>query len=278
MARGRGALVCAVVAGIVAVTSATAAPQKQHRAPLTFRWPTSVVVRSSYSLLVVENGGETAPGRVVRVNVGTGKRALVLEADGAYALARAPSGAIYLSAGTTLLRLGRGGSTTTVAEADEDIGPVAVAANGDVFYTTSTAAWRLAGGAGTPEQVASGLANPHGLAVTFDGGLLVGDTDNGQVKRIDLGTSAVETWGSFQAPRGIAITADGQSAYVADGATRRVVRVRIDGLRLGVVKHRFSDPYAVAVTPHGSVYVVDTAEAGHVYRVGWNRTITSVSR
>jgi hypothetical protein len=46
-------------------------------------------------------------------------------------------------------------ASTTVAMADGDIGPVAAAENGDLYYATSTRVFRLAGGAGSPVLVAA---------------------------------------------------------------------------------------------------------------------------
>jgi hypothetical protein len=96
--------------------------------PLTFAWPTSVDVQSNGSLLLVEDGDQTGRGRVIRVDPATGKTAVIARAEEAYALAHAPSGAVYLSAGTSPLRLDGAGRTSSVAQADGDIGPVAVAA------------------------------------------------------------------------------------------------------------------------------------------------------
>ena len=247
----------------------------QRRAvPLRFAWPTSVDVVSTRALLLVENGN----GRLLRLDPVTGKTAVLTSVNRAYAVALAPSGAVFLSAGKSLLRLDGADHATHVAEADEDIGPIAVAANGDVYYTTQTQAFRLAGGAGIPQQVAAHLSGPHGIAVTSDGGILVCDTGNGRVKRIDLKTGAVETWGDLGEPRGISIAPDGRTAYVVDKSTNRVVHLRIDGKRLGSVKHVFADPYALGAASDGSLYVIDTSSAGRLYRVARDGALTVVSR
>jgi sugar lactone lactonase YvrE len=215
--------------------------------------------------------------RVLRIDPVTGRTAVVARADDAYAVAHAPSGAVYLSAGKSLLRLDGGGRTTPVAQADGDIGPVAVAPNGDVYYTTETQVFRVAGGNATPVAVGGGLSGPHGLVATSDGGLLVSDTGNAQVKRIDLATSHAETWGDLVEPRGIDIAPDG-SVYVVDASTNRVVHLTIDGRRLGSVTRMFSDPYDVATAGNGSLYVVDTSASGRLYRVAPGGTTTVVSR
>jgi sugar lactone lactonase YvrE len=245
--------------------------------PLTFAWPTSVDVEPNGSLLLVENGNQTAMGRVIRIDPVTGRTAVVARAGEAYAVAHAPSDAVYLSAGKSLLQLDGAGRTTPVAQADGDIGPVAVAANGDVSYTIETQVFRVAGGSGPPVAVAGGLSGPHGLAVTSDGGLFVPDTGNAQVKRIDIETGQAETWGDLVKPRGIDIAPDG-SVYVVNAGTNRVIHLSIDGRRLGSVKRVFSDPYDVGAAGDGSLYVVDTSASGRLYRVAPRGTTTVVAR
>lgn len=241
--------------------------------PLTFEWPASVDVEPDGSLLLVENGN----GRVLRITPGKGKTAEVARAYKAYSVAHAPTGAVYLSAGPSLLRIDGAGSATLVAHADGDIGPVAVAANGDVYFTTGTQVFRVAAGTGVPTQVAGGLSGPHGLAVTEDGGLLVSDTGHGRVERVDLKTRHAETWGDISEPRGIDIAPDG-TVYLVDASTHRVVHLMADGRRLRSVKHVFHDPYDVAAAVDGSVYVVDTSVSGRLYRVAANGATTVVSR
>ena len=245
--------------------------------PLTFTWPTSVGVDHDGSLLLVENGIEGVGARVLRLASGSRKATVLATAERAYSVAVPPFGNPYLSAGHSLLRLDGKGGTTSLAQAGTDIGPVAVAANGDVYFETDSQVFRLAGGKGTPTQVAGRLSGPHGLAVTGDGGLLVSDTGHGRVERVDLKTGQLETWGDIGEPRGIAVAADG-TVYVVDGSTHRVVHLTADGRRLGSVEHVFDDPYDVATARDGSVYVVDTGLSGRLYRVAPSGATTVVSR
>jgi sugar lactone lactonase YvrE len=245
--------------------------------PLTFTWPTSVDVEPDGSLFLAEGGDQTGHGRVLRIDPATGKTAVVARADESYSVAHAPSGAVYLSAGHLLLRLDGKGGTTPVAQADGDIGPVAVAANGDVYFTTQTQVFRVPGGSGAPTPVAGQLSGPHGLAVTSDGGLLVSDTGNGRVVRIDLKTGTAETWGQISDPRGIEIARDG-TVYVVDASTHRVVHLMADGRPLAPLPHVFFDPYDLALAADGSLYVVDTSVSGRLYRVTPNGKTTVVSR
>ena len=239
--------------------------------PLTFSWPTSIDVESSRSVLLVENGA----GRVIRVDPVSGKTTRITSIDRAYAVAHA-AGVVYLSAGQQLVRLD-GGSQTVVTQGDEEIGPIAVGLNGDVYYATRTRVFRVPGGTGAPTPIADGVAAPHGLAVTADGSLLVCDTGNGLVKRIDLATGLSETWVQLGEPRGIDISADG-TVYIVDASVRRVVHLMADGRRLGFVGPRFHDPYDVEVAGGGTVYVLDTAAAARLYRVAPDGKTTVVAR
>jgi len=245
--------------------------------PLRFTWPTSVDAEPDGSLLLAEGGDQTGHGRVLRIDPATGKTVVVARADEAYSVAHAPSGVVYLSAGHLLLRLDGKGGTTRVAQADGDIGPVAVAANGDVYFTTQTQVFRVAGGTGAPTPVAGQLSGPHGLAVTSDGGLLVADTGHGRVVRIDLKTGVAETWGEIGEPRGMEIARDG-TVYVVDASTHRVIHLMADGRPLASPPHVFFDPYDLAVAADGSVYVVDTSVSGRLYRIAPSGKAAVVSR
>jgi streptogramin lyase len=253
-----------VVAGAAAAT------------PLTFVWPTSIELQPDGSLLLVENG----VGRVVRIDPVTGKMTPVASSLArAYAVARTPSGRILVSAGKTVRRLNAAGAATIVAEAEADIGPIAIARNGDVYYTTGTRLYRLAGGTGPPLRIAGTVqfSGPHGLAVATDGTVLVSDTGNGRIRRIDPTNGLITTFAALRAPRGIDVATDG-SIYVVDATAHRVVHLSASGRGLGFVGPVFKDPYDVQVARDGVVYVIDTAAAGRLRRVGRDGTMTTVSR
>jgi hypothetical protein len=263
---------------------------RRRPVPLIFVWPTSVAVESARSLLVVEDGA----GRVMRVDPLTGKTAAVIPSiSRPYSVALAGSGSFYLAAGKSLLRVDSAGHQMLVAEADADIGPIAVAPNGDVYFTTETRVFKLAGGVGPPTSIAgtgvagyggdggpataAQISGPHGLAVTSDGAVFVSDTANGRVRRIDLRTGLIETWAQFGSPRGLVIAPDG-TVYLVDGSTGRVMHLMIDGRLLGSVRRVFRDPYDVKAGDDGSLYVVDTSVSGWVYRVAPDGSSAVISR
>jgi len=240
--------------------------------PLTFVWPTSVDVESSRSLLLVENG----IGRLLRIDPVTGKTMSVISIDRPYSVAHT-AGLIYLSAGNELLRIDAAWNTSVAAESAEDIGPIAVGPNGDVYYATATRVYRVPGGTGAATSIADGLSNPHGLAVTADGGVLVSDTGHAVIKRIDLATGDVETWAHLGRPAGMDLAPDG-TVYIVDASARRVIHFMADGRRLAPTGPRFHDPYDVAVGSGGTIYVVDTAASGRLYRISPDGTYAVVSR
>ena len=91
-----------LAAALLAAPGASAAA-----APLTFVWPTAIAVEPSGSLLVVENGLH----RLVRVDPATGKVTVVASGLAKpYAVARARSGAIFVTDAGTLKRIDGAGS------------------------------------------------------------------------------------------------------------------------------------------------------------------------
>jgi glucose/arabinose dehydrogenase len=113
--------------------------------------------------------------------------------------------------------------------------------------------------------------------VTSDGGLLVSDTGNGRVRRIDLRTGLIETWAQVGSPRGLVIAPDG-TVYLVDGSTGRVLHLMIDGRRLGSVARVFRDPYDVKAAADGSLYIIDTSVSGWLYRVAPDGSSAIISR
>ena len=233
-------------------------------APLSFDQPTGVAVTADGSLLVVEFGQH----RLLRVDASTGRAVQVAKLVKPWGVAVAPSGAAYVSDQRWLKRIEPGHAPHVVATTDSgvEIGPVAVAPNGDVVYATVSAVFRLPHGSGPPQQLAAGttLAGPHGIAVTADGSVLLCDTGNDVVLRIDA-AGAVTTFALLGNPRGIAV-APGGSVYVASAGEHRVVRLGASGQRLGAVGPQLDDAYALAVARGGTVYADDIG-AGLIRRI-----------
>ena len=248
--------------------------RKAAQVALRFEWPTSVDVEPGGALLLVENGLR----RLVRISP-SGRVTEIAAFAKPYAVRRAPSGSTFVTDGPNLLRIDGTNAPVRVASADVDIGPVTVAPNGDVWFATDKAIFVLGGGEGTPAQVAptAQLSGPHGIAIARDGSVLVADTGNHRILRIDPATGAISTFASLGTPRGMDVAADG-TVYVVDGAANRVVHLSATGAQLGLVGPVFDDPYAVRRTTGGAVYVVESLASGDVRRIAPDGAVTTVSR
>jgi sugar lactone lactonase YvrE len=238
--------------------------------PLVFASPTSLAIEPSGSLLVVENGR----GRVLRVEPSTGAQTVVASGlSRPYDVTTTPTGAILLSTESTVIRLG---TEEVIASADRQIGRIVRAPNDDLYFTTATTAYRVAAGTHEPVVVADGLAAPHGLGLAADGALLIADTENDRILRVDSSTGAVTTFAQLDGgPGDLAVAPDG-TIYVCDMTGQRVIHLDVSGAPLGLVGPSFNTPYALAVDA-GGVYVAEATAAGHIKHISPDGTVTTLS-
>jgi sugar lactone lactonase YvrE len=257
--------------------------------PLTFSEPTSIDLQPDGSLLLVENN----PGRLLRVDAATGSVTALASLERPFAVVRAPSGSVFVTSENSLRRLDPGGAPAAVAEAESDIGPLAVAPNGDVYFTTATWVFRLAGGSGSPVPIAgtgilggggdggpavdAQVSAPHGIAVAADGAVLISDTGNDRIRRIDPASAVISAFAQVGIPGGIDVAGDG-TVYVVDGRERRVVHLSTAGERMGFVGPAFGLPYDVEVAPDGVLYLLEGGPSGRLRRMAPDGTVTTVSR
>jgi sugar lactone lactonase YvrE len=111
-------------------------------------------------------------------------------------------------------------------------------------------------GDGGPGSAAK-LFHPHALAIGRDGALYVADTENRRIRRVDLGTGRITTFGGdvgitvslAAAPDGSIWSAD----VVREGAGGGVTRTTPDGTTRRVLSSAFAN--GVAVAADGTVYV-----------------------
>jgi hypothetical protein len=227
--------------------------------------PLTIAVEPSGDLLVgqLREGDllRVAGGRATRVAGGVGVFHVTVADGKAYVAGR--DGAVYRVDGSTL----------TPLTPPMDASAVAVDAAGNL-YVTLYVGWikkvspngvvtTIAGdgtegyaGDGGPATAAK-IFHPHSVAIGRDGALYVADTENRRIRRIDLTTGMITTFGGdvgitvsvAAAPDGSIYSAD----VVRDGSGGGVVRIAPDGTTTRIVTS--SRANGVAVAPDGTVYV-----------------------
>ena len=272
--KGTGAI---VVLG-VAVAATAASVDAATRRPVSFVQPTSIELEPSGTLLLVENN----PGRLLRVDPATGRVGVIVRSipyPRPYAVVRTSSGRVLFSAGNALRRVVAGLVPATVLRTESDIGPIAAARDGTVYYATGTNVYRLPDGASAATAIGSGvsLSAPHGIAVAPDGAVLLADTGHNRILRIDPASDGAATLAHVTSPRGLDVAADG-TIYVVDSGANRVLRLRASGSRLGYLARTSGDLYDVQVARNGVVYVLEAGQAGWVRRIARNGAVTTISR
>jgi len=274
--------------------------------PIVLRGPSQIAVDAAGRLLISENEG----GRIDRVDPASGQVQLVRTITSPYGIALSRAGELYATSDDRVLRLGGdGGGEAVVARSANglDIGPVVVDDAGNAFYFTDGRIYRVdrrsgavtpyagtgsdgfGGDGGAADQATFG--RPHGLAFAADGALLVSDSENGRIRRIDPVDRVVRTVATgLGFPTGLAVAPDG-SMYLGDVQTNSVHRVapggavtRVAGTGVDATSGdggpataaALAVPSAVAITVDGTIYVTE-ARSGRIRRIDASGTITSLS-
>ena len=150
--------------------------------------------------------------------------------------------------------------------------------------------------------LAAKFNGPHNLAVLPDGNVLIADTWNGRVRRVDVKASTVSTLPGFTVPAQrarasgpycISLDPAGTALYIADLRRIHAIDLKTGGSRIvagngekGIptdgaiaVEAPLFDPRAVAVDRKGNVYILE--RGGHALRVvsrdGKIRTVVNAS-
>jgi hypothetical protein len=278
---------------VVAATGGDASGAKRKPRPIRILEPGALTFDYRGGLLVADRRLH----RVVRINLRTGKRRVILTGlRDIVGLAVDDQIRLYVAAGDRIYRLAGGRKTVIAGNGQRghtgDGGPATAASFGgiggfevdhdksivvaeydnwirlvDPIGSVST----IAGtgeegyaGDGGPARVAV-LRHPHDLALRIDREVIVADSHNGVLRRIDPSGTITTFATGFLAPIAVKGGA-GNSLYVADGGQNAVFRLSADGRsRRRVV--RANGPINLAVDDKDNVYVSEIAGARRVLRV-----------
>jgi hypothetical protein len=235
--------------------------------------------------------------RVVRIDLRTGKRRLLLSGlRDIVALAYDDTDRLYVGAGERIYRIdgrrrvllagtgrrehsGDGGPATAASlsglsglEVDHDESIVVaeydnwirrISPDGTITTIAGTGAGGYSGDGG-PARDAE-LLHPHDVALRADGEVIVADSHNNVLRRIDPAGIITTISSRIAAPVAVA-GGPGNSLYVAAGAANAVVRLGPSG---GAPRHvgRATAPFNLAVDAARNVYASELGGAKRVLRI-----------
>jgi len=276
----------------LAATTA-AAPGKHKPRPVRIADPGALAVDSRGGLLVADR----RLNRIVRINLRSGKRRVVVTGlRDIVALAYDDLGRLYVGAGSRIYRIVGGGKTVVVGNGQRghtgDGGPATAASiaglsgfevdhdksiviaeydnwirfvdpNGIVSTLAGTGEEGYAGDGG-PARAAA-LSHPHDLALRIDREVIVADSHNGVLRRIDPAGTISTFSAGYLAP--VAVKGGpGNSVFVADAGANAVYRVAPEGGAPTLVG-RARGPAFLAVDSRHNLYVSEVAGARRVLRI-----------
>lgn len=226
--------------------------------------PAQILALDGHSLLVVERQGRD---RILRIDAETGRFSVATtRIPSPWGLARDTGGRVLVSGDRGIYELG-GRKIADVAA-----GPIAAAANGDLYFADQTRVGRIGPGGGV-ETLSREVVAPHALVLRRDGSLIVSDSGNGRLLRIDPATRATTVVASgLRNPLGAIEAADG-SLLVVEFDSGRLLRIA----DRQVVTDTLRKPYALMQSADGSLYVVESGELGRpsggIARVGGDGSV-----
>jgi glucose/arabinose dehydrogenase len=221
--------------------------------------PAQLLQARDGSLLVTERGRRD---HILAVDPETGAfRIFATRLSDPWGLAYAPDGSLLVSSDAGMYRVpAAGGAATRILNVA--VSPFVPLPNGDLLAAHLTWIGRLPFGATEPEKFPIDVNAPHGMALAPDGSLLVTDTGNRRVIRVDVARqrAVVVTEGDWT-PLGLALEPAG-SMLVLDFDRGTLLRVAPDGRRSMVAKG-LRRPYALSRIVDGTTYVVEAGELSH---------------
>jgi sugar lactone lactonase YvrE len=254
-----------------------------------FNRPNTMIAEPDGSLLLAEGGRQ----HVMRIDPATGRTTVVARGFGnPFGIARLPDGDLVVSSNDSIFRVdAQSGQRETLATYPSpiEVGPLAVDSTGLVYVATTdhritrinpaTKAVEVVAGTGASGATGDGgpalaatMTVPHGLLLESDTSLLIADND--RIRRVDLRAGLITTLASgVSGVAMLARAADG-SLLASELRGTDVVRVAADGSKT-TAAHLAVNPWSIAVTPDGTLSVIDSLGAT-LNRVAPNGRVTRV--
>jgi serine/threonine-protein kinase len=264
---------------------------------------------------------DRAAGRVVRIDPATAETTVLAEVPEPVDVTVGPDGAVYVVAGERVRRIDASGTTTVAGTGARgfggDGGPaasaplnavagVAVDAAGNVYVAeyenrirrvdAATGTIATIAGNGDPGYGGDGgpasralLHHPHGIAVAADGAIVVADTENDRLRRIDPRTGRIATIAELdlvlhadEAPDGsLYVVGRNQVHRLGKGGLEAIAGTGLEdstGDGAPAARASLDIPNHVAVAPDGTYYVSEF-QSRRVRRVdGRTGVITTIAR
>jgi hypothetical protein len=226
--------------------------------------PAQLLAVDDRFLLVVERQGRD---RILRVDVDSGRFTVAASRFPApWGLARDATGRVLVSGGSGIYELG--GRKVAAVPAS----PIAAAPNGDLYFAEESRVGRI-GRDGRVETLTTDVAAPHALVLRHNGSLVVSDSGNGRLLRIDPATRATTVLASgLRNPLGAIETSNG-ALLVVEFDSGRLLRIG-DG---HVLARSLRRPYALTQSASGSIYVAESGDlgrpSGDIARVAGDGTV-----
>jgi sugar lactone lactonase YvrE len=256
-----------------------------------FDRPNTMIAEPDGTLLLAEGGRQ----HVMRIDPATGRTTIVARGfENPFGIGRLPDGDLVVSSKDSIFRLdAQTGQRETLATYPSGIeaGPLAIDSAGLVYVAATdhritridpaTKAVDVIAGTGANgasgdggPALAATMSVPHGVLLESDGSLLIADTDNDRIRRVDLRAGVITTMASDV--RGAAMLARAADGSVLASELRgdEIVRLAADGSRTTAARLA-ANPWSIAVTPDGTLYVIDSAGAT-LSRVASNGRVTRV--
>ena len=236
--------------------------------------PAQLLATNDGALLVAERG---ARNRILRVDPASG--AFTVFATGIpspFGLARAADGRLLVSSTSGLYRVRTGKPPQRISALG--MSPIVVLPNGGIAFGHETSIGILPARSTKPRLFRASVNYPHGLVRLGNGDLVVSDTGNGRLLRIDVRGRVRVIASRLRSPMAIAAEPSG-SLLVIVFDTGSVVRVSASG-RKQTIARGFTTPYGLARAPDGTLYVTEAGDiaraTGKLWRLERDGTRTAI--